>query len=255
MTLGSIFMLIALFMVSLCKRYWQFFLAQGLLLGMGMSCVAIPASGAVPRFFVQNRALASGISVAGSSLGGVIWPIVMDQLFLKTSLGFGWSIRVIGFMMIPLLGLAILTVRLPTTTQNEQHEDGPRSARQEVIVDRSFLKEPPFILLCVGLTLCSLGFFTPFFYTSNYAISQGLSQSLSFYTLTAINAGSAFGRIMPGFVADRLGKFNILSCAAFAAGVVVFCWTVASSAAGIFIWATIYGVASGVSPIIGGLSV
>ncbi|KAF2171557.1 hypothetical protein M409DRAFT_63791 [Zasmidium cellare ATCC 36951] len=216
MILGSVFLLLALFMIALCKQYWQFFLAQGLLLGMGM---IFP--------------------------WGVIWPIVMDQFFLKTSLGFGWSIRIVAFMMIPLRAIAVLATRLPATstklkegTQMETSEEGP-------MMDRSFLKQPPFILLCVGLALCSFGFFTSFFYTSSYAITRGMSQGLSFYTLATINAGSAFGKVLPGFVADRWGKFNILSCSAAAASIVAFCWTSATSTAGIFVWAGIYGFASG----------
>lgn len=74
---GSTMLLVAIFMVSLCKEYWQFFLAQGMLLGIGMCFIAIPASGMVPRYFKRNRGLATGFTVAGSSLGGVIWPIGM----------------------------------------------------------------------------------------------------------------------------------------------------------------------------------
>ncbi|KAK4506299.1 hypothetical protein PRZ48_000029 [Zasmidium cellare] len=245
MVIGSACLLLGLFMIALCKQYWQFFLAQGLLLGMGMSFIAVPASGAVPRFFTRNLAVASGISVAGSSLGGVIWPIVMDQFFLKTSLGFAWSMRIVAFMMMPLLAVAVLTTRLPARpvkgkdeSQTETHDQGP-------VVAKSFLKQPPFILLCVGLALCSFGFFTPFFYTSSYAITRGMSQGLSFYTLATINAGSAFGRVLPGFVADRIGKFNILSCSAVTASIVAFCWTSATSTAGIFVWSGVYGFASG----------
>lgn len=50
----------------------QFMLAQGVLLGFGMSFTTIPASGIVPRYFRRNKGLATGMSVAGSSLGGEI---------------------------------------------------------------------------------------------------------------------------------------------------------------------------------------
>lgn len=102
----------------------------------------------------------------------------------------------------------------------------------------------PFIHLCAELTLCPFGFFTLFLYTSSYAIIRGMSQSLSFYTLAAINAGSALGRVLPGFVADRFEKFNILACLGVTASIVAFCWTSAASTPGIFVWATVYGFAS-----------
>ncbi|KAK1808928.1 hypothetical protein LTR12_016710 [Friedmanniomyces endolithicus] len=45
---GSVLLVVAVFMVSLCRQYWQFFLAQGLLVGLGCSFIAIPASSVVP---------------------------------------------------------------------------------------------------------------------------------------------------------------------------------------------------------------
>lgn len=40
---GSVVMLFALFMTSLCKEYWQLFLAQGFLFGVGLAFVILPA--------------------------------------------------------------------------------------------------------------------------------------------------------------------------------------------------------------------
>lgn len=76
-------------MISLCEKYYQFFLAQGVLLGLGMSFIAVPSSGIVPRYFNRHRALATGISIGGSSLGGIIWPIVFDRLFHHDGVSFG----------------------------------------------------------------------------------------------------------------------------------------------------------------------
>lgn len=246
---GSVVELVALFMISLCKQYYQFFLAQGVLLAIGMSFIAIPASGMVPRYFKRHRGIASGISVAGSSLGGVIWPIVMDQLLYKHKLSFGWSMRIVGFIMIPLLGLVIATVRLPlesktTTDEKKKSTAELREARREY---RGELKKPPYILLCCGLFFYYLAFFAPFLFVSTYAVQLGMSHQLSFYTVSVVNAASFWGRVLPGFVADRVGRFNVLLVSSFFAAIVAFCWTVATSVAGVFIWIAAYGFASGVS--------
>jgi nitrate/nitrite transporter NarK len=47
--------------------------------------------------------------------------------------------------------------------------------------------------------------FTPIFYVQQFAESMGMSAGASFYLLSIINGSSAFGRIIPGFVADRFG--------------------------------------------------
>lgn len=180
--------------------------AQGLLLGIGMSFIAVPASGICPRYFKRHRSVASGISVAGSSLGGVIWPIACDQLLHTDGLSFDWTIRIVGFIMIPLLVIVVLTVRPPATVAPKTME-GPNDAsesNEKPPVDRRALRKsigkPPFILLCTGLFLAYLGFFSPFFFISTYATYLGMSQRLAFYLVSTVNAASLFGRILPGFL-------------------------------------------------------
>lgn len=244
---GAIVELVAVFMISLCKEYYQFFLAQGTLLAIGMSFVAIPSSGCVPRYFKRHRGVASGISVAGSSLGGVIWPIVMDQLLYKHKLSFPWAMRIVDFIMIPLLALVALLVRFPPIQQNATGSKTPAELKQARKTYRADLKKPPFVLLCAGLFFDYLAFFSPFLFISTYATQLGMSKRLAFYLVSVVNAASFFGRVLPGFIADRVGKFNILILSTFTASIVAFCWTAATSTAGIFVWIAAYGFASGVS--------
>src|ERR1700761_5868344 len=222
MAAGAIMQLVAMFMISLCKEYYQFFLgeyvqrtsagrllihvtAQGVLLGAGMSFVAIPASGICPRYFKRNRGVATGISVAGSSLGGVLWPLACDQLLHTDGVSFDWTIRIIGFIMLPLLVVVVVLVRPPLEPKQET-EDGQMDASQpqKPKVDRATLRKditkPPFVLLCTGLFLAYLGFFSPFFYVSTYATHLGMSQRLAFYLVSMVNGASLVGRILPGFL-------------------------------------------------------
>ena len=77
-------------MASLCTEYYQSFLAQGLLLGSSMSFLFTPALATVSRFFARHRGLALGITVSGSFIGGVIWPIMLDRLLNDHGVSFGW---------------------------------------------------------------------------------------------------------------------------------------------------------------------
>ncbi|KAK4541431.1 hypothetical protein LTR36_008032 [Oleoguttula mirabilis] len=252
-TFGSVALLVAMFMISLCRAYWQFFLAQGLLLGLGMSFTAIPASGMVPRYFKRNRGLATGITVAGSSLGGIIWPIAFDQMLHRDGISFPWAMRIAGFVMIPLCIICILTIRLPVQPKRATEEVEKGSMTEKTTdkpqekKDLSVLRKPPFVLLCAGLFLAVFGFFAPLFYVSTYAVSLGMTPSFAFYLVSIVNAASLFGRVLPGIVADRWGRFNMLVASAFTAGIIVFCWTAATSVAGLVVWTLAYGFASGVS--------
>jgi MFS family permease len=232
---GSVITLLALFMTSLCKEYWQFSLAQALLMGIGIATVMLPAFAIVPRHFVRNRGAALGICVSGSSLGGVIWPIILRNVLYKV--GFGWGVRISAFIMLPLLAAACLTIRLP--------RDQANLARPKP--DLAIIKNLTLILLALGLFFTFLGLFSPFFYITTYTISLGLDASMAFYMISIINATSLFGRILPGFFADRVGPFNVLICAAGVSGIICACWTKATSMAGIVVLSAAYGFSSGVS--------
>ena len=255
--IGCILEAVAIFMISLCRECYQFFLAQAVLLGVGMSFIAIPTSTIVPLYFERNRGLAQGLSIAGSSLGGIVWPITLDQMLNKDNLSFGWTMRIIGFVLLPLMAIVLLTVRKPNSTKTEtdpvdaaaQQEKGEANTvpTKKAKKDLTPLKQPPFILLCVGLAIAYFGFFTPLYYIPVYAAtSLRKSEDFAFHLVSILNAASMCGRVIPGFLADHyLGHFNTLAISATISGVVTFCWTTATSSAGLVVWVVAYGLTSG----------
>jgi MFS family permease len=247
--IGTVGALFAIFMVSLCKEYYQVFLAQALVFGVSSAFLVTPSLSTLTKYFRKNRALGMGIVVAGSSTGGVIWPIVLDQLLNHTNLGFGWTIRVIAFIMLPLLALSCLLIRAPAVVVPPPDEKSQVPTAKPK-ADLSIVKKPAFIVCCAGMAVANFGMFSPFFYVSSYATSLNMSTSFSFYLLSIVNGASFFGRILPGILADRYGCFNLLFAAAFTSGVVAFCWTGATTTAGLAVWALAYGFASGVSSIL-----
>lgn len=228
-------------MTSLASKYYQFILAQAVLQGVSMSFVAFPSLAITSKNFHRNRGLALGITVGGSSIGGLIWPIVLNELLNHENLSFGWTIRIVGFIMLPCLLLCCLSVRpsQPITT--------PRVSSEKHKTDLSIIKNPAFVLLCTGMAIIYLGMFGPFFYVSSYASSLGMSTSLSFYMISLLNAASLFGRVLPGFLADLYGHFNLCAGAGIFSSVIAFCWTTATNEAGVIVWSLAYGFSSGVS--------
>jgi MFS family permease len=60
------------------------------------------------------------------------------------------------------------------------------------------------------------------------------------YTLTAY---SLFGRILQGYIADRIGRFNVVIIATAASGILVFTlWILSSNAVHLFVFAGLYGL-------------
>lgn len=110
--------------------------------------------------------------MSGSSLGGVIWPIALKSLLYKV--GFAWGVRIAAFIMLPLLGAACLSIRLPI------HKGS--SSKTKPKPDLSIVKHPVLILLAVGLFFIYLGLFSPFFYITSWTLSLDLNANMAFYS-------------------------------------------------------------------------
>lgn len=177
-----------------------------------------------------------GLTVSGSSLGGVIFPIALKRLF--DEVGFGWGVRIAAFMMLFCLTIANILVR------SRLPPPGWTKGRQ--ILDFTAFKEPVYCFVVLGSTFCYWGLFTPFTFITQYGISYGMDENLAFYLISFLNAASIIGRILPGVLADKAGAFNIqvLFTSVMALGILVY-WTPSSNQAAIITFAIFYGFVSG----------
>ena len=260
---GSIGLVFSIMMISLCHSFWQFLLAQGVLLGISMALATWPTIALVGQYFKRSRAAATGFVVAGSSLGGIVWPIMIDRLLNTTSIGFPWTMRIIGFVMIPFLIFSCVAAKSPVApvvqpkdleapeeksdTQLSTTEKDPKLERNAA--RKALYMQPSMQLTCLAMFITYFGVFAPIFYLPSFATEQGFSTTLAFYTASIVNGASFVGRIIPGFVADKYGKFNCCIIAMISSGVVILCWTKVTSVAGLVIWSAAYGFASGVSSV------
>lgn len=107
--LGFILQMIGIFTTSVGTQYWQIFLSQGICMGLGNGCLFCPSLAVVSTYFSKRRALAIGIMSSGTGVGGLVFPSIARQLL--PSIGFGWTIRVIGFVQLVTLGAALLALK------------------------------------------------------------------------------------------------------------------------------------------------
>ncbi|KAI1623539.1 major facilitator superfamily domain-containing protein [Exophiala viscosa] len=230
---ASLLYVFAMMMTSLCDQYWHFVLVQGVLMGCSIGLLLFPSISAVSQYFDKKRGAALGLVVAGSSIGGIVFPIALSRLLNASSLGFGWSLRIIGFVTMPLLSFScvVIKARLP-----------PRKTK--FFLPAAF-KQADFSFLVLSLFFMFLGMFTPLFYIPSYAVSRGINSTLASYLLAILNGASTFGRIIPGILSDKVGKLNMLSIGSIITGVVIFCMTKAESVAGLVLYSIAIGFFSG----------
>lgn len=208
---GSFLIVFGHMMLSLCHEYWQVVLAQGLCVGLGAGLIFTPSVTVLQSYFSTKLGLATGLSAAGSSFGGIIYPIVLYKLVDK--IGFPWSVRVIGF-----INLATL---IPPLVFLKQRVKPPRA---RAMLDTSAFTDGPFLLFTFGLVLGFIGLYVMLFYISYYGLATGTADaSMSFYIVPILNASSMLGRTLPNWLSDKTGVFNILVPGAFICGVLVLC--------------------------------
>lgn len=65
------------------------------------------------------------------------------------------------------------------------------------------------------------------------------------YSLTALNAVSVLGRIIPNAAAVRFGPINVLIMSCCMSAMLILLWTVARNPAGIVAYNVAYGIVSG----------
>ncbi|KAF2703404.1 MFS general substrate transporter, partial [Pleomassaria siparia CBS 279.74] len=230
---GVLISSLGIMMTSLCSQYWQIFLAQGVMNGIGCGLQFSPAMSLITTYFNKNRSLAVAIAASGSATGGLVFPTIARQLLPK--IGFSWTLRVMAFLILVLGACycSILKPRLP-----------PR--RSGPLLEPSAFKELPYTLYVIGMFFVYAGQYFPFYYVGAYAVEViGVPYSTSVNLLMIMNGVGVVGRLIPSFLADRkFGPQNTLIPFAFASALVLYCWTEVKTEKGLYAWAIIYGLCS-----------
>ncbi|KAK0385861.1 hypothetical protein NLU13_7038 [Sarocladium strictum] len=242
--IGFLLIVASLMLLSLCKEYYQIILTYSVMGGLGGALLNAPAYSAIAHFFNARRGLATGIASTAGGVGGIVFPLLLRHLLSPEGVGFAWSCRILGFFMLGLAIPANLFIRSNPKVQALEHEK-PKTA--SIWPDLSVFRDVGFALASVGFFFMEWGLFVPLTYVVSYGTAYGVSLSDSSLLLSLLNAGSVVGRFLPGFLSDKLGRFNIIIVTiALCAVTVLAIWLPArGSYAVLIVFCVLFGVASG----------
>ncbi|KAG9822021.1 putative MFS monocarboxylate transporter, partial [Aureobasidium melanogenum] len=196
---GSISLVVCTQLLGICTKYWHFMLCFGVLGGIGTSLIFTPAVSSISHWFLVRRGNATGVAATGGAVGGVIFPLMLQNLFPKV--GWEWATRIQGFIYIGLLLMANLFIRSRL----------PPKPGGSVLPDFRIFRDVPFALTTIGVFFAEWGLFIPISYLTSYALRSGAFSTTFAYQLIAIfNAGSVVGRWAPGYLADKAGRVNLM---------------------------------------------
>lgn len=203
-------------------------------LGLGVGLVYVPSIGAVQPWFSANRALASGIAVAGIGAGNVAGPLLAAWWIGI----FGWRGAFLGLALFALAlgGAAALAIR---------NKPRASAAAADGIALRAALRTTPFWLIFASLFLSCIGLFVPMVHLGPYAVDAGYTASQGVALVSLIGLGSLLGRFTIGGPADRLGRIPALSAMYAGLGVMFVLWWAASAYWVLALFAVVFGICYG----------
>lgn len=262
---GGVLLIVAAVLASYSQALWQFLLTQGVLMGLSTSFSYIPAVTVAPTYYTNRRALALGIILSGTGIGGLVWAPLLQKL--NEHIGFRNTLRVSGAVCsASVLAAATVMDWDPTTKAHLADENARLAARAHgtgvigflrklyhiPLVNWHIARSAKFASEVVANFLHAAAYFTPLFFLSAYAKTLGFSASEGATFIAVNNVASSVGRIIIGIAADRYGRINLLvvSTAISAAAALAF-WlpstaVPASAARGLFItFAVINGATTG----------
>ncbi|KAK3064498.1 hypothetical protein LTS18_006689 [Coniosporium uncinatum] len=183
---------------------------------------------------LSHIGLAVGVASSGSSLGGVIYPIVLYRLIVQV--GFPWAVRCVGFIALATFLFPLIVFRMRV-----------RVTKPRAMVDWSAFRDAPFMVFTLGVLVTFIGQTVLLFYISFYPADRGFTDtSLAFYITAIFNAGSVLGGILLNALSDRIGAFNTIAPFTMLLGVTILCLLGVRNAAGMIVEALVTGFFSGV---------
>lgn len=233
LAVGSFLIVFGQMMLSLASVYWHVLLAQGVCIGIGTGCIFVSGVAILSTHFSTKLATATGVAATGSSIGGMLYPIVFYKL--QPHVGFAWATRSLGFLALGTLTISNIFLRIRV-----------KPAHRRAFLDLPAWKEMPYLFFNMGSFFAFIGLYAPFFYVQSYVLAYDImGQSMSFYLLTILNAASTFGRLFPNILADKLGPLNVIIPGAFSTGILQFALINTTSPAAVIVIIALYGFFSG----------
>lgn len=236
---GAIIETLAVFMTSLCSEYYQLFLAQGILMGLGNGLLYVPGLALVGRSFKKHRSMAMAITTCGAPTGGVIYTLIFERLIGRMS--FGWTVRIMGFVM-----LGSYCISFPLLLWGAKNVGNLASGTKRKLFDPGAFKDLPFCVYVFSNCFVFLGYMVPFIYIGSYGqTALGMTRSFALDVIMIAQAASVLGRLVAGFTASRVGVMIPWIICALSSGIFCIAWIGVHSQGSFIAFAALYGCFSG----------
>jgi len=229
---GCLLSVIGFISSAFATNVYVLYFTYGGLTGVGNGLMYVTCMVAVQHYFSKRRALATGIAVAGSGLGTLVFSYVTQVLIQET----GWRKTLIieGVMMLVCVFFGALMRPLPAKADSSKyslveassqvdgeivnHEvpvgieeadvccscfGGAAGRAKHDCIDWSLYKDPKFNLIVVALFCFAMNLHVPYTFTPNRAIKLGIHPEKAALLVSIMGISNVSSRFLFGFIADR----------------------------------------------------
>lgn len=222
----------------------------GLVFGLGLGMAYGATVSSCMKFFPDKRGLVGGITTAVYGLGSIILPPIVTAIVSISDVA--WAFKSIGIAFLIIISVcSFFLEQCPTNFIPDGWTPPAVSAEKSVTVDRDWkemIKTPVFYIM---LLLFTCGAFS-----GMMVISQASAVATNLVGMTAIMASTAVsilaffnaaGRIIAGFLSDKIGRINTLTLASVFAilGLICLFMTTEGSIVMFYIGIAIVGICFG----------
>ncbi|KAI7872934.1 major facilitator superfamily domain-containing protein [Spinellus fusiger] len=238
MFIGSLFISLGMIISGSTNKVWQLYLTQGLMFGLGDSIVYMCIVSVIPQWFTNRRAFAMGICSAGTGVGGLVLSPLTTVLLEKY--GVAWAYRILGFLA---FGISTISICLIRTRLPPGYSEKPIKSA----INPKMFKDMNLMIWSVGASISLMGYYTPLLYIPRYADSIGINRTDT-STIVGLSAAlNAIGRIILGFIADKVGRVNTYIVSTAIAGILcMVVWPITTTYGSLLAFSCVFGFFGGI---------
>jgi len=227
MCLGAISMSLGFFLASQTTSLWQFYLLLGTLMGLGAAMMGgLSCSTLVANWFEQKRGMALGIATMGVSMSGVIMAPL--SMYMVSTLGWRTTFIIYGAVtslgVLPFLWYFVVSnpEDMGLLPDGEPHQDLSEDDFEEPMVPMAAgdalidhpghfewstiatLGELRFWGISLTISLCFFAMSAVLTHMIPFVSDMGFTNQAAAYILSLIAAAGVVGKLLFGWVTDRL---------------------------------------------------
>ncbi|XP_074655498.1 monocarboxylate transporter 4-like isoform X2 [Tubulanus polymorphus] len=232
---GSCLLFLGVTLSSLVPSLSYLYLTWGVILGTGGAMVYTPSFIVLGDYFNDRRAVANGLSSAGSGLGSFVLPQICRLLLEYYN--YRGTLLIMGAVIFNVINCGALYRPLK------------RSKVKVVCIDYGLLRNIEFVLYAVFIGICTMSYMSIPTFIPALAVQKSIDWTQTAYFLSAYGVTNMIGRLVSGFIFDcskiRPIRRYIYNITPFLLFITMIMFPLATGFTGFILCSLCYGLSNG----------